>query len=223
MKQTVGIITIGQTPRIDMTPAIRTHLPADTIIIEKGVLDGKSEEEIYALAPEHGQTTLVSRLKNGESAEMAKEKILPMIQELIDELNEQNVTLIILACTGKFPLFNSNIPIIYPDHLLNYVVNGLFRDGLIGVIVPLQEQTVYIIRKWQDAGFDALPAVCSPYSFCEEELINAVKQLDVHPVKAIVLDCMGYTEEMKNIAQTFTKKPILLSRNIVYKNAAEVL
>ncbi|MFZ7942257.1 AroM family protein [Neobacillus sp. 19] len=223
MQKKVGIITIGQSPRTDMTPALRKLLPKDTVILEKGVLDGRSSDEIQALRPEPGQTTLISRLQNGGSAVMAKEKILPMIQTLIDELNQANVSLIILACTGKFPLFTSRIPIVYPDFLLNHVVKGLLREGLLGVILPLPEQAESIIYKWKEVDFMAIPMASSPYTFVEEQLINAVQQLDQYPVKAILLDCMGYTEEMKVIAQAHTTKPVILSRNVIYGVAGEIL
>jgi len=222
MKKSVGVITIGQTPRVDMIPAIRTFLPNETQIIEKGVLDGKLENEILALAPETGQTTLVSRLQSGESAIMAKEKILPIIQTLIDELNQENISLIVLACTGTFPVFSSNIPIVYPDYLLNYIVKGLLREGKLGVVVPLPEQAESIKDKWKNVGFSTHTTACSPYSFKEENLIHAIKQLDSLPIKAIVLDCMGYTEEMKTIAQSHTEKPVILSRNMIYKVSGEV-
>lgn len=206
-----------------MIPAIRSFLPQETIIIEKGVLDGRSEKEILELIPEPGQTTLISRLQNGESATMGKEKILPILQSLIDDLHQTNVSLIILACTGKFPLFSSKIPIIYPAFLLNHVVKGLFHEGMLGIIVPLSEQKESIIYKWKQADFMAIPAVCSPYSFQEPDLIDAVNQLNQFPVKAIILDCMGYTEEMKTIAQAYSSKPVLLSRNVIYKVSAEIL
>lgn len=221
--RTVGVITIGQTPRVDMIPAIQGFLPSNTVIIEKGVLDGRTEQEILDLSPEPGQTTLVSRLRDGGSAVMAKEKILPVVQELINDLNREKVSLIILACTGQFPLFKSAVPIVYPDHLLNHVVKGLFHDGLVGVVVPLQEQADSITVKWKKADFDSIPIASSPYSYDEEKLIKAIQQLDQHPVKAIILDCMGYTEEMKQTARAHTSKPIILSRNVIYRTAGEVL
>lgn len=138
MQKSIGIITMGQTPRVDMISDIERFLPPNTNIIEKGVLDGKSPYELFQLSPEKGQTTLISRLRSGGSAIMAKEKILPIIQQLIDELIEEEVSIIVIACTGKFPVFKSSIPIIFPDYLLNQIMRGLFRDGSIGVIVPLQ-------------------------------------------------------------------------------------
>ncbi len=223
MEQSVGIITIGQTPRVDMIPAIRGFFPAETVIIEKGVLDGRPQEEILSLTPEPGQTTLISRLKDGGKAVMAKEKIVPIVQQLIDELNQQNVSLIVLACTGQFPCFRSEVPVVYPDHLLSHVVQGVLQGGLLGVIIPLPEQAPAIIQKWKAADFDVIPAASSPYLFQEKELIKAIKQLESFPIKAIILDCMGYTEEMKQMAQAYTTKPILLSRTIIYRMIGEIL
>lgn len=223
MPKTVGIITIGQTPRVDMIQDIRKHLPEGTRILEKGVLDGKTVKEIQWFLPEEGHTVLISRLRNGESAILAKEKVLPIIQGLIDELQSEKASLIILACTGKFPLFRSDIPVIYPDHLLNCAVKGLLREGSLAVIVPLAEQGGAIIDKWKEAGFHAIPGASSPYAFSQEKLIEAVRQLDRHPAIAMVLDCIGYTEEMKSIAQTHTTKPVILSRSVIYSLAGQLI
>lgn len=223
MEPSVGMITIGQTPRVDMHPAIQQFLPATAKIIEKGVLDELSKEQILELAPSSDQTTLVSRLRDGDHARLAKEKIIPKIQQLIDELNDQGVSVIILACTGKFPVFQSQAPVIYPDYLLNHVVKGVFRHGTLGVIVPLQEQAQDIVLKWGDVELKAEVEASSPYDFQESALIQAAKRLNQLPIKAVLLDCMGYTEEMKEIVKTHTSKPVILSRNVIFRTTAELL
>ena len=223
MQRSIGIITIGQTPRVDMIPSIERFLPPNTKIIEKGALDGKSSYELLKLVPEEGQTTLISRLRDGGSAIMAKEKILPIIQQLIDELNEEGVAFIIIACTGKFPKFNSSVPVIYPDYLLNFIVKGLFREGSIGVIVPLQSQVESIMSKWGEGGFKSIAECCSPYDFDESQLIEVVERLNKESIHTIVLDCMGYTEEMKTIVRNHTSKPVILSRNMIYNVAMELI
>jgi protein AroM len=206
-----------------MIPAIRTFFSSETKIFEKGVLDGKLEDEILQLSPEPGESTLISRLRNGKSAIMAKERIIPLIQQIIDELNQDKLSLIILACTGSFPMFQSSIPVIYLDYLLNNTVKGLFRGGKLGVNVPLQNQAETIKDKWEKGGFESFVECSSPYLFKQEEIIQATLQLDKHQIKAIILDCMGYTEEMKNIVKAHTLKPVILSRNMIYKVAAEII
>ena len=223
MQKFIGIITLGQTPRVDMIPDIKCFLPQNTNIIEKGVLDGKSPYELLQLSPEKGQTTLISRLRNGGSAIMAKEKILSIIQQLIDELIEEGVSLIVIACTGKFPVFKSSVPVIFPDYLLNQIMRGVYRDGSIGVIVPLKSQVQTIINKWEEGGFRVVTECCSPYDFNEEQLIQVTKRLNHEPIQAIVLDCMGYNDEMKAIVKRNALKPVILSRNMIYKVTFELI
>lgn len=99
----------------------------------------------------------MSRLKDGTSATMAKEKVIPIIQRIIDDFNQNQIQLIIVACTGEFPPFDSKIPIIYPDYLLNHATQGIFRKKeQIGVIIPLPEQADSIQKKWHTAGFKTI-------------------------------------------------------------------
>lgn len=222
MQPTIGVITIGQTPRVDMIPAMQNIFPDNTAIVERGVLDNKTEQEILSLSPTENQTVLISRLSSGDKAVIAKEKIIPFIQGLISELNLSGTTMILLACTGQFPKFTSNVPLIYPDYLLNHVVKGVIQKGKIGVVIPLPEQKNSIIKKWETIGLTAIPKACSPYNFNKSELIKAANELEKMPIKAIVLDCMGYTEEMKSIVQKNTNKMVFLARNVIYQTMAEL-
>lgn len=223
MIKKIGVITIGQSPRTDLIPEIENFFPPNIKFVQRGVLDKMDEHMIQQLMPEAGQTTLVSRLNNGTSATMGKEKVLPLIQEIIDSFNKENLSLIIIACTGEFELFRSRLPIVYPDFLLNHIAQGVFRDkGSIGVIVPLVEQFNSIQKKWDLAGFQAVTVASSPYKFDEHTLIKATKELNKSDIQAIVLDCIGYTDQMKQIVLSHTDKNVILSRNIVFRNVAEL-
>ncbi|WP_407270135.1 AroM family protein [Radiobacillus sp. PE A8.2] len=224
MNKKIGVITIGQAPRTDLLPEVERFFSSDVEFIQRGVLDGFGKKELEQIKPEPNQTTLVSRLKDGTSATMAKEKTLPIIQQIIDDFNRDQVHLIIIACTGEFKLFQSNVPIIYPDYLLNHVAQGIFRNkGKIGVIVPLPEQYESIEKKWQAAGFSPTSCASSPYIYDESSLIKVTNELEKSDISTIVLDCIGYTQDMKDIVKKHTRKNVILSRNIVFKNVAELL
>ncbi|MFD1039370.1 AroM family protein [Virgibacillus byunsanensis] len=223
MSKKIGVITIGQAPRTDLIPKVEKFFSNGVEFIQRGVLDHFDNKRLEQIKPEPGQTTLVSRLKDGTSITMAKEKILPIIQQIIDDFNRDQVNLVILACTGEFKLFHSNVPIIYPDYLLNHVAQGIFRNkGQIGVIVPLPEQFKSIEKKWQSAGFKAISVASSPYAFDEQSLIKATNKLEQSNINTIVLDCIGYNQQMKDIVKRHSSKNVLLSRNIVFRNAAEL-
>ncbi|MBM7542770.1 AroM family protein [Amphibacillus cookii] len=220
----VGIITIGQAPRKDLFPEVERFFSDEVAFIQRGVLDDVSNDRLASLKPGLNETTLVSKKRDGMPAVMAKEKIIPIVQAIISQLNKDGIDLIILACTGAFKPFSSQAPIIYPDHLLNHVAQGLFKtQGDMGVIIPLKEQEESIKQKWSQAGFQAVCATCSPYDFSEQALVKAVLQLEHTNVQAIVLDCIGYTKAMKELVRKHTTKPVVLSRNIVFQNAAEIV
>lgn len=223
MIKKIGVITIGQSPRTDLIPEIEKFFPAETRFIQKGVLDNMDDHHIGLLIPEPNQITLVSRLKDGTAVTMGKEKILPIIQEIIDGFNNEDIALIILACTGEFKSFRSGIPVIYPDFLLSHVVKGTLRnESSIGVVVPLVSQFGAIQKKWHLAGFNVLPVALSPYDCDENTLINVLKELNNLDVNTIVLDCIGYNDQMKKVILMHTEKNVILSRNIVFRSVAEL-
>lgn len=61
----IGAVTIGQSPRDDIIPEIRDILGPGVEIIETGVLNGLSLEEIKDFYPEPTDFTLVTRMKDG--------------------------------------------------------------------------------------------------------------------------------------------------------------
>ena len=103
----IGAITVGQAPRVDVTPDIEPLLRGITLV-QRGALDGMTKEELKAIEPEEGDYVLVSRLKDGTSVKMAEKHILPRIQKIITELNEEGMEAILMLCTGQFPHFESS-------------------------------------------------------------------------------------------------------------------
>lgn len=222
MAQKLGILTIGQSPRVDMTPEMIPFISSKTEILEMGALDGLSHDELVRLAPSSGQTTLVTRLKDGGSVRVAEEDILVMLQEKIYNLESLGAHAIVVACTGQFPPFKSKIPILYPDQVLYHVVQGILPTGTLGVIVPLNEQKEQMERKWSRDGLQIEVAAASPY-VANNGLEEAAEQIKSKQVDVIVLDCMGYNQAMKTTVQQITGKPVILSRTLVAKVADELL
>ena len=68
----IGFITIGQSPRDDIMQDIFPLISNDTEILQRGALDGLSEEDLKAIAPKPGDTVLVSSLRNGQWVSMAE-------------------------------------------------------------------------------------------------------------------------------------------------------
>src|SRR5438477_9211152 len=101
MATRIGMVTIGQAPRVDVVPDM-AELLGPVEIVERGALDGLTRDEIAPLAPGAGDEVLVTRLRDGTPVFVAKRHVTPLVQRRIDELEAAGATLTVLLCTGAF-------------------------------------------------------------------------------------------------------------------------
>jgi len=102
----VGMITIGQSPRLDVTLEIKDILGPRIEIVECGALDGLSPEEINELKPSKSEYILVTRLRDGTTVRVSREKIIDRMNRCIRKI-ENNVEIVVILCTGEFPMLKS--------------------------------------------------------------------------------------------------------------------
>lgn len=219
----VGAITIGQSPRVDVTPDIIPILGENIELIQAGGLDGLTREEIEKFAPDEGDYILVSKLNDGTSVRFAEKHILPRLQQCIYDLEKKGADLILFLCTGDFPsVFKAKVPVVFPCHVLNALVPVLAYRSKIAVVTPDKSQVRQSEGKWKKYVREITAVPASPYAdSCElEEASKIIKNLDVD---LIVMDCIGYTEEMKQELRRKTGKNIILSRTIVARVVREML
>ncbi|WP_457753417.1 AroM family protein [Thermococcus sp.] len=218
----VGLVTIGQSPRVDVVPEIMLILGKDVKVLECGALDGLTLDEIRELAPKEGDYLLVTRLRDGTQVKLSREKIVKRLQKCIDKL-EKEVDVIGILCTGEFPELKSNKLLIEPSLLLLKTVEAIPVRKL-GVIVPDKKQIELTRRKWGHIVEEIKVEAVSPYTSNEEDLKRAAES--VKGCDLIVLDCIGYSMKAKAIVRAVTGKPILLPRTLmarIIRELAEVL
>lgn len=218
MMKKIGVVTIGQSPRVDMTPEMLPHM-GEVELVEAGALDDLSQEEIDNLYPEDGELTYISRLRSGKSAKLSKKRLQPYLQQKVLEV-EKEVSATIVLCTGNFPKMDHNKPLIFPDKILTKVTEAVRgEDGKVGLIVPLPEQKDTLLDKWGET-----PLVVEAVSPYEEnpDFSEAVKQLKNAGATVFALDCMGYTEAHKQAVKEQSELPVVLARSIVARVAAEL-
>lgn len=218
------MITIGQAPRTDVAPIIEKYLDGRAELVQVGVLDGMSKEYIEEnLYPEKDDYVLTSRLVTNESVVMSREKIKPILQEKITYLEQQGIEQILLLCTGVFPgLTTSSSYLIEPDHVIPPTVKAMVGDRRFGVIVPLSEQKESLYPKFSPFGLEPLFAVASPYHHDQAGYEEAAENLK-NKVDIILLDCMGYTEEAREMISKATGLPVILSNAIMAKLTSEMI
>ncbi len=218
------MITIGQAPRTDIAPIIEKFLDGRAELVQVGVLDGMTKEQIEQhLYPESDDYVLTSRLVSNESVVMSREKIKPILQAKINYLEEIGIKQMLLLCTGVFPgLTTSNSYLIEPDRIIPPTVNALVARRRFGVIVPLVEQKYILKPKYSPFGLEPVFAVASPYENDEASFIEAASELK-GKVDIILLDCMGYTEKARELLSNAMGLPVLLSNSMMAKLVSEMI
>jgi protein AroM len=221
MSETLGLVTIGQAPRTDVTPEIESHLPADVDVREVGALDrfDAAEEIMAAAGPEADLPVYVTRLANGDSVTVDRDAVHELTQKRIRDI-EDEVGTIGLLCTGSFPGLTASVPILEPSELLaGWADSIVTADALVGVLMPKDEQAAQTHAKWGEHTLET--ASGSPYDGLDAVTAGA-KELGTAP-DLVVLDCIGYTEAMKAEVRSITGAPVLLARSVLWKTATELL
>jgi len=219
----IGIITIGQSPRTDVVPEMAAFLGPDVQILEAGAIDDlESKADLAAVAPQAGETVLVSRLRDGREVLLGEERLLTRIQACIHQLEEAEANPLLLLCTGRFPPFSHQGLLLEPDRLLVHLVTGVLgTGGKLGVVVPRPEQEAWAREKWAPTGLTVVTASGSPYG-PPSQVVAAAQQLKERAPDLIVLDCMGFRAEHKALVLEHTGIPTLLSNAAVARVLAEL-
>lgn len=215
-KVRIGLLTIGQSPRTDVTEDLNRVLVGGLEIVERGALDGltaKAIEERFRPGPD--DTVYVTRLRDGTEVEVAKEKVVPLMQEKIEELESEGVDAIVILCSGEFPEFRSSVPVVYPDKLLKGFASAVSARGPVAVLIPLAKQAGYAKAKWSRYYRQLIVESVSPYSAGEAEFRGVARRLAAERVSMTVMDCVGYTFRHKRIVAGITGKPVVATRGVV--------
>ncbi len=222
MATRVGMITIGQSPRVDVVPEVCALVGRPMEVEEAGALDGLSLDDVRRLAPGPGDETLVTRMADGAEVHVAKRHISSRLQSCIDRLGSR-VEAIVLLCTGHFPEFHSPVPLLEPQRLVDRVVQALAGPGgSVGLMLPASAQADAGRRKMEEYGLSARVAVASPYGRFEE-IRQAAAGFRDSEVSLVVMHCIGYDAKMKGEVRRLSGKSVVLARSLVGKVLEELL
>lgn len=223
---TLAIITIGQSPRTDLTPEIAAVVPAGTVLLECGALDGLTEVEVKALGPTQGDQVLTSRMRDGTAVTLGRQPLIARLQMLISRV-EKEADVVMLACTGEFPAFEHTTPLVEPDvSIVGAVQATVSAFGTVGIICPLAAQLEISANKFAASlprTVRTVVAAATPYTTDLTPLEAAAEHLRTNGANFIVLDCMGYTQEMGEMVGRISGLPVLLSRTVAAQVAREYL
>jgi protein AroM len=191
-------------------------------LLQRGALDGLSREEIAAFAPAEGDYVLVTRLRDGTEVKVAERRIHERMAAAIRSLEDEGVSVIILFCTGEFPSLESRALLLRPDALLRGVVGALIGSGALGVCVPAAEQIPAMTAKWAGVGRFCVCVPVSPYTAPLSDFKFAAAELIGRGADLVVMDCIGYSSEMKRVVSEASGLPTVLPRTFLGRLAGEL-
>lgn len=136
----VGTVTIGQAPRLDITPDLTRILGSEVELVEAGALDGLPLEQIKAMGPHEGDYVLVTRLADGTSVQICERTVTPLVRQKIAAHFATGIPAVLLLCTGEFPEFPSEGLLLRPQRVLFNVVKAVAEGAKLGVFMPSHDQ-----------------------------------------------------------------------------------
>jgi protein AroM len=212
-KKRIGFLTIGQSPRDDITFDMRPLLSPDIETVEYGVLDDLSPEEIASLTPQAQETPLVSRLRDGRQVLLSEKKIGELLPKAIEFMNtKMNVNAVGVLCTHEFAKEKHLCPVIFPADYMKFIIDEILDVRKLGVVVPLHSQIEAAQRKW---GTKRTVAVSkSPY-VQGKTWKDLADVLSGERVDTVILDCIGFKIRDRRNIYDLLNIPVLLPRAIL--------
>jgi len=222
MRPKVGFLTIGQSPRMDVVSDMAAILGPEIDILEKGALDGLSQNEIGRLGPEKNDFPLITRLRDGSAVVVGKKKIIPRLQSQISSLEKERVQLTALLCTDDFSELRSQKLLLRPYQILFGAVTSILKKGTLAVLAPLAEQKAAVTKKWEKTGLEIIVEDLNPYQkpSVAERVIERIKNKNAN---LIILDCIGYSSRIKEKIGRQTRIPVLLPRSVLARMIKELV
>ena len=94
----------------------------------------------------------------------------------------------------------------------------------LAVFTPSADQVEQVTNKWLRVSAGAVQVIpVSPYNGLEPVLKAAASLIHTDEIDMIVMDCIGYTVDMKEKIHAMTGKPVVLPRTLVARMINELV
>lgn len=211
LRRRVASLTVGQTPRADVLPDIMAHMPVPIEVEEFGALDGLSDSEIAALAPQADEYCLITRLRDGREVLVSKPRVAERLEAICRSLDSQRFDLVVILSTGLFREFESPCPMVNAQRAMEASIDAIAAAGqTVGVIYPTHRQIA------ENAGY-SVPGLSLRFSYAESGVADSLREAatDLDSCDLIVLNSVSFTETDRSIITRHTGKQVILARRMV--------
>jgi protein AroM len=217
---TIGLITIGQSPRDDIVPDMVAQLGREVEVIQAGAIDGLSLDDVLTLSPVGDEAWAVSRMRDGREVRLAKRELDPRMQQCINELEARGVDLIVPLCASNWSSLSVNVPFINPGAALTAIVHAMLRPGgTLGMIAPTAAQAKLEEQRAKNGTIPVVATFAQPYAADPDERLRqcetAGRLLADARVDLIYMGCMGHTREMRAVVREASGRPTLTANGVI--------
>ncbi|MFJ4176117.1 AroM family protein [Microbacterium sp. NPDC089696] len=217
----LALVTIGQSPRVDVLPDLLPALEGRRYA-EYGALDHATADDLAAIAPVGDEVPLVSRMRDGSRVSMVHARVLPFIAAAVERAADDGAEAALLMCTGHFEPFATSIPVYAAEPLAQQAIVESVRG--FGVMNPVPEQVEESRGRWEARVGGRVPvAAADPYTATDRKIAAAARELAEKGATSIVLDCFGYSSSMAAVVLSATGLPVHLTRTIAVRAALETM
>lgn len=225
MQTIVGMATIGQTPRIDVVPAMERILGPAVKTIQAGALDGLTSDEIRELAPATGEQPIITRLRDGSSTLLSHKAILPRMQRCVDDLTDQGAAFVVMLCGADWSEVRSDRLIVNPGKLFPNTITAVAAGRRLGIIKPNAGQVEGETRRYTNLGIEAHVTSASPYLGDKriDAACEAARYLRERQVDLVWMTCVGMDERMREAVKDEIQRPVILAQALLGRLVAELV
>ena len=221
MVRKLGVLTLGESPRDDVTPTLSAILGNSVRIVERGGLDGLSEAGLKAVTAGEGEPQLETRLRSGRAIALRREALLPRLIAAGRELARE-CEIVLLLCSGEFPSLAEACPtLIQPIHILRGAIHAAARERLLGIIGP-ESDLEAAPSQWAPYAPRVICAPASPYDPVEA-VVRAGTDLCERGAEVIFMDDMGFNEEHREAVRRMAQRPVLCAATLTARVLCEFL
>ena len=220
--RTIAGITVGQAPRVDMTGDLCAHLAPGLELVEYGALDHMTLADVEReLAPDPGDEVLVSRMRDGSQATFSGTKVVPLVQQRIDEAEAAGAAPS-SCCARWFSAASAHgAARISPARFL--IASPAARRAIpkLAVMVPDARRSSRPMRGGRSrhgCPRGARIAVCR-----HRRRHPGRRDLRDSGCAFLCLDCMGFTTQMRDAARAASGLDVLLPRTLVASVISELM
>ena len=209
----IGAVTIGQSPRSDVTKDILPLLN-NFDLVECGALDDYTYEEVINEFQPKDENLFVSRMRDGKQVFLSKKKIISQLNSCIERLEQIGCEVIMVFCTGKIDGLKSKVKLLQPNVIMHKIIPSIAINTKMAIIIPDKKQKQQIRKQWEYVDLDITIFSASPYEDIEKIQILS-KKIEKQNFGLVYLDCIGYSKQMQEIVSELTCVPVLLPRTIL--------